>query len=51
MLTHSHGVYKAKTRGHNFANAIGEVVKNPNMAELYNTLLTSEGYSKQGESK
>lgn len=43
LLTSEKGVYKAKTRGHRFYNKIGQVVKDPNLATLYETLLTAEG--------
>lgn len=39
MLTASQDVYVAKTRGREFYEAIGPVIENPNLAELYTTLL------------
>lgn len=43
MLTQTKGVYRAKTRGPKFAEAIGEVVTNPTLPELYDTLMQTEG--------
>lgn len=35
LLTRNKGVFKAKTRGPKFAEAIGEVVENPDLSKLY----------------
>jgi hypothetical protein len=43
LLTQSRGAYRAKTRGMKFADAIGARVDNPNMAELYDLFMKSEG--------
>lgn len=43
ILTRDKGVFKAKTRGINFSQAIGEVVVEPNLAVLYDLLLKTEG--------
>jgi len=45
LLTQSQSPYVAKTRGMRFSEAIGNVVENPNLAELYETLLKTEGNS------
>lgn len=42
MLTSNKGVYKAKTRGMKFSKELGDVVKNPNLATLYDLLVKSE---------
>lgn len=42
MLTRPDGIYQAKTRGPYFAEALGPVVKNPTMPELYDLLVKSE---------
>lgn len=42
LLTRDHGVYRAKTRGMEFAKELGLVVTNPTMSELYNTYLKAE---------
>ena len=42
LLTQEHGPYKAKTRGPDFAKAIGKVVHNPNLAELFDQLVKTE---------
>lgn len=43
LLTRKRGVYEAKTRGIAFAAALGEVVDEPTIPELYETFLRSEG--------
>lgn len=44
MLTETAGVYRAKTRGRHFLAEIGGVVgPNPNLADLYSTLIRVEG--------
>lgn len=43
MLTQPTGIYRAKTRGRHFSAAIGTIVTNPNLADLYATLLRVEG--------
>lgn len=42
MQTQPHGVIEAKTRGPNFAEAIGLYVTEPSLDELYATLLATE---------
>lgn len=42
ILTQPEGVYRAKTRGARFAEALGKVVENPDLAEIYDLLLKSE---------
>ena len=42
ILTQPNGVVLAKTRGQKFAKEIGPVVHNPNLAELYATLIRTE---------
>lgn len=46
LLTQAHGPYKAKTRGANFSKAIGTIVRNPNLAQLYKTLIETETQQK-----
>lgn len=43
MLTQKHGIHLAKTRGHEFATALGLAVKNPNLADIYDTLIRTQG--------
>lgn len=43
VLTQESMPYVAKTRGNRFAAKIGQVVKNPDLSELYETLLQTEG--------
>jgi hypothetical protein len=38
LLTRPKGVWRAKTRGEEFANALGDVVENPTMPELFELL-------------
>lgn len=42
LLTQEEGVFKAKTRGAIFAPTIGKLIKNPDLASLYDQLLQSE---------
>lgn len=42
MLTQEMGVYRAKTRGANFSEAIGYVVDSPNLVDLYEILVKTE---------
>jgi len=42
MLTQPNGVIAAKTRGNKFAPKLGNVVTNPNLAEIYSLLLETE---------
>lgn len=42
MLTQTKGIYRAKTRGANFAPALGETVDNPVLPDIYDLLLASE---------
>lgn len=42
LLTRPDGIYQAKTRGHKFAKALGPVVKNPSMPDLYDLLVKSQ---------
>lgn len=42
LLTQPSGVVEAKTRGEHFAPKLGRVVKNPNLAEIYSLLLSTE---------
>lgn len=42
MLTQRSGPYFAKTRGIHFAAALGQVVSNPNMTDIYNLLVQSQ---------
>lgn len=51
MLTRPDGVYQAKTRGPHFAAALGPVVTNPTMPELYDLLVKSESNPKKKRSK
>ena len=41
LLTQPKGPYRAKTRGKVFAEAIGPVVENPDLADLYELYLNS----------
>lgn len=43
ILTSDFGAYKAKTRGMQFSQALGQVYDNPTMPDLYNLYLESEG--------
>jgi len=43
MLTQPSGAYQAKTRGQTFAKELGQIVKEPNIAEIYTLLLNTEG--------
>lgn len=42
LLTRDHGVYRAKTRGVNFSNALGLIYDNPTMPDLYELFIDSE---------
>lgn len=42
LLTRPKGIYRAKTRGPRFSEAIGQVVDNPTLPALYQKLLESE---------
>lgn len=42
LLTRDRGMFKGKTRGLNFSKALGEVVVEPNLAQLYDLLLKTE---------
>lgn len=42
LLTRDSGVYRAKTRGIKFAEALGLYVTNPNLSELYNLYVETE---------
>ena len=42
LLTQEKGPFRAKTRGVHFADAIGQVVKNPNLSDLYNLFIQHE---------
>ena len=46
VLTQTEGPYYAKTRGHNFSEAIGQTIENPNLSDLYNILQKTEGAKK-----
>lgn len=39
LLTKSQGAYRAKTRGPRFQDAVGPVIKNPNMNDIYTTFV------------
>jgi hypothetical protein len=41
MLTHNKGIFQAKTRGVKFAEALGEVVVDPYLPDLYELFLKS----------
>lgn len=43
MLTQDYGPFRAKTRGQRFAQALGLVVKDPYLPDLYELLLRTEG--------
>lgn len=43
MLTQDYGPFRAKTRGQRFAQALGLVVKDPYLPDLYDLLLKTEG--------
>lgn len=43
MLTRDSGVYRAKTRGVKFSEALGGKVRNPNLPGLYDLFIKSEG--------
>jgi len=42
LLTQEKSIFRAKTRGIKFAEAIGDVVENPNLGHLYQTFLDNE---------
>lgn len=42
ILTRRQGIYHAKTRGFNFAKALGPVVQDPHLAAMYELLLRTE---------
>ena len=42
ILTQPEGVFRAKTRGHRFAEALGKVVENPDLAKIYDLLISTE---------
>jgi phage nucleotide-binding protein len=42
ILTQERGVYRAKTRGGNFAPALGFIVDEPNLVDIYNLLIQTE---------
>lgn len=42
LITRDKGPYRAKTRGYNFGNALGELYQNPWMPVIYELLLSSE---------
>lgn len=42
LLTQDNGIYRAKTRGYNFAKALGEIYPDPWVPDIYNLLLESE---------
>lgn len=41
LLTQQHDIYFAKTRGQAFADALGPIVRDPNMTDIFNTFLRS----------
>lgn len=43
MLTQRKGVFMAKTRGHMFADGIGERVDNPKLGDIFDTLQRTQG--------
>lgn len=43
MLTQRKGIYTAKTRGHAFAEALGDVVTNPKLPEILGLLQETQG--------
>lgn len=43
LLTQPSSIVQAKTRGEMFAPALGSVVKNPNMSEIFSLLIKTEG--------
>jgi hypothetical protein len=43
MLTERSGLYIAKTRGEEFVAALGSIVTDPNLADIYDTLLEVKG--------
>lgn len=45
LMTQPNSVVQAKTRGERFAPALGNVVKDPNMSEIYSLLIKTEGQS------
>ena len=47
LLTQPKGPYRAKTRGKDFAEAIGPVVENPDLAELYELYLNAGNKNKK----
>ncbi len=42
LLTRDSGAYRAKTRGKEFADTLGEVVENPNLAEIFNLYVETQ---------
>jgi len=43
LLTQKHGIFLAKTRGREFADALGLTVENPQLPAIYDTLLATQG--------
>ncbi len=43
LMTQPNSVVQAKTRGEKFAKALGRIVVNPNLAEIFSLLLKTEG--------
>lgn len=43
LLTQPTSIVQAKTRGEKFAKALGSIVKNPNLSEIFSLLLKTEG--------
>jgi hypothetical protein len=43
LLTQDNGPYKAKTRGEKFSQQLGVAVTNPNLGDIYNLLMQTEG--------
>jgi len=43
MLTQEKGIYRAKTRGPEFAMTLGQVVSDPNLSSIYDLLLKTQG--------
>lgn len=43
LLTQKHGMHLAKTRGHKFAAALGLAVESPNLPDIYDTLIRTQG--------
>ena len=42
LLTQNHGVFQAKTRGHEFYTALGQFVENPKLDKIYQTLVETQ---------